>query len=75
MTFATSRGEFAPDTVDVPAVASGVAVVNVAAIDFVELFGLDRLSYGRRLVCRWQRARDGVLVCHWEPDIVPDPQR
>ena len=43
--------------------------------DLVELYGLDRLSPDRRLVCRWSREPDGILTCYWEPDIVPTPPR
>jgi hypothetical protein len=75
MTFSTFWGTWAPDTVDVPAVAPGVAAVNAPAIDLVELFKLDRLPAEHRLVCHWHRERDGRLACSWEPDIVPDPQR
>jgi hypothetical protein len=75
MTFPTFRGQGALDIVDVPAVAPGVVVTNVSTIDLVALFGLDRLPVGRRLVCRWRRASDGRIACHWESDIVPDPQR
>lgn len=44
-------------------------------IDLTGLFGLDRLPRDRRLVCHWARESDGRLASHWEPDIVPIPQR
>jgi hypothetical protein len=75
MTFSTFRGQGALDIIDVPAVAPGIAAVNVSTIDLVMLFGLDRSPVDRRLVCRWHRGNDGRIACHWEPDIVPDPQR
>jgi hypothetical protein len=75
MTFSIFRGQGALDIVDVPAVAPGVAATNVSPVDLVALFGLDRLSADRRLVCRWHRESDGRIACNWEPDIVPDPQR
>jgi hypothetical protein len=75
MTFSTFRGQCALDIVDVPAVAPGIAAVNVSTVDFVALFGLHRLPADRRFVCRWHRAADGRIACLWEPDIVPDPQR
>jgi hypothetical protein len=53
----------------------GTVPFNAAAIDLTALFGLDRLSSKRRLVCHWARDTDGRLSCHWEPDIVPIPQR
>jgi hypothetical protein len=74
MTFSIFQGAFAPDVVDVPAGVQDVGAVTVSTIDLAALFGLDRLP-DRRLVCRWQRDNDGRIACHWEPDIVPDPQR
>jgi hypothetical protein len=73
MTFSTFRGQGALDLIDVQAVAPGVAAIST--IDLVTLFGLDRSPVDRRLVCRWHRGSDGRIACHWEPDIVPDPQR
>ena len=75
MTFSTFRGQSALDIVDAAAEVPGVAIINVSTVDLVALFGVDRLSADRRLVCRWHRASDGRIACHWEPDIVPDPQR
>ena len=75
MTFSTFRGQCALDIVDAPAAAPGAAAINASAIDLIAMFGLDRLSADRRLVCRWHRGIDGRIACHWEPDIVPDPQR
>jgi hypothetical protein len=75
MTFSTFRGHGALDIVDVPAVAPGIAVIDVSTIDLVTLFGLDSSPANHRLVCRWHRGNDGRIACHWEPDIVPDPQR
>jgi hypothetical protein len=76
MTFSFLGGECAPAILDIrPAVEPGIVPPNVATIDLVRLFALDRLPVGRRrLVCRWHRA-DGRLACIWEPDIVPIPQR
>jgi hypothetical protein len=58
-----------------PTAKPGTVPFNAAAIDLTARFGLDRLSSDRRLVCRWVREIDGRLVCIWEPDIVPIPQR
>jgi hypothetical protein len=76
MTFPIFGSEYAPGTIDIrPAVAPDSLKTNAAAIDFVRLFGLDRLSCNRRLVCHWHREVNGRLACLWEPDIVPIPQR
>jgi hypothetical protein len=58
-----------------PAVEPVIVPFNAAAIDLTALFGLDRLSSDRRLVCHWVREADGRLACLWESDIVPIPQR
>jgi len=66
----------APDILDTRStVEPGTTQINAAAIDLVRLFGLECLPYRRRLACRWHRELDGRLACHWEPDIVPIPQR
>ena len=76
MTFPIFGSECAPGFVDSrPSIAPGVLPLNAAAIDLISLFGLDRLSSDRRLVCRWHREIDGRLACSWEPDISPIPQR
>jgi hypothetical protein len=76
MTFPIFRSECAPGILDAsPTSTSGAALSNAAAIDFTALFGLDRRSSKRRLVCHWAREIDGRLACFWEPDIVPIPQR
>jgi len=74
MTFPIFGSECAPDILE-PIVESGTSQTNAAAIDLVRLFGLECLPYRRRLACRWHRELDGRLACHWEPDIVPIPQR
>jgi hypothetical protein len=76
MTFPIFRGEYAPGIFDAgPIVKPSTVAFNAATIDLTARFGLDRLSSHRRLVCRWVREIDGRLVCIWEPDIVPIPQR
>ena len=74
MTFSTFRRAFALEIADAAATAPGVAAA-ASTIDLIALFGLDRRSAEQRLVCRWHRAADGRIACHWEPDIVTDPQR
>jgi hypothetical protein len=75
MTFPIFRSECAPGILDAsPTSKPGAALSNAAAIDLTALFGLDRLSSKRRLVCHWAREIDGRLACFWEPDIVPIPQ-
>ena len=74
MTFSIFGSEFALGVLDRrPAVEQDTP--SNTAIDFVRLFGLDRLSTDQRLVCRWHRGPDGRLISHWEPDIVLIPQR
>jgi hypothetical protein len=76
MTFPIFRGECAPGILDAgPTAKPGTISFNAAAIDVTARFGLDRLSSDRRLVCHWFCEIDGRLVCIWEPDIVPIPQR
>jgi hypothetical protein len=75
MTFPIFGSAFAPDIADCPAVAPGTVSFNATATDLAALFGLDRLPAERQLVCRWTREVDGRIACHWEPDIVPRPQR
>jgi len=76
MTFPIFGSECAPGILDTcPTVEPGTIQINAAAIDLVRRLGLDRLLSDRRLVCRWHREVDGRLACHWEPDIVPIPQR
>jgi hypothetical protein len=59
----------------ITAVLNFVPVIRPEAIPadnarLLRLFGLDRLSEGRRrLVCHWHRTPEGRLVCIWEPDI------
>ena len=55
--------------------APGTVVFSNPTIDLVALFGLDRSSPDRRIICRWYRELDGRIACLWEPDIVPIPQR
>jgi hypothetical protein len=76
MTFLLFGGTYAPDLLDRrPAVKPDAVPFNAAAIDLVRLFGLDRLSSNRRLVCRWHRETHGRLAAIWEPDIPLLPQR
>jgi hypothetical protein len=76
MTFLLLGGAYAPDLLDRrPAVERDTARVNAAATDLVRLFGLDRRSSNRRLVCCWHRDADGRLAATWEPDILVLPQR
>jgi hypothetical protein len=76
MTFPIFGSECAPDILDTrPTVEPGTVQINATAIDLVRRFGLDRLPFGRRLVCRWHREVDGRLACLWESDTVPIPQR
>ena len=76
MTFPIIRSECAPGiSHGGPTFKPGTVRFDAAAIDRTALFGLDRLSSNRRLVCHWAREIDGRLACHWEPDIVPIPQR
>ena len=76
MTFPIIRSECAPATSHAgPTSQPGTVPFNAAAIDLTTIFGLDRLSSDRRLICHWARKIDGRLACHWEPDIVPIPQR
>jgi len=76
MTFPIFGSECAPGILDSrPTVEPGTVPFNAAAIDLTALFEFDRLSFDRRLVCRWAREIDGLLACHWEPDIVLIPQR
>jgi hypothetical protein len=76
MTFPIFGGECAPGILDAgPTAKPGTVPLNAAAIDLTARFGLDRPPSDRRLVCRWVREIDGRLACHWEPDIVPIPQR
>jgi hypothetical protein len=75
MTFPIIWSECAPGISHGPTFKPGAYPINAAAIDRTARFGLDRLSSDRRLVCHWFREIDGRLVCIWEPDIVPIPQR
>jgi hypothetical protein len=76
MIFPIVGSERAPDIFDAaPTVEPGTVSPNAAAIHLTVLFGLDRLSWERRLVCHWRRQPNGRLACQWEPDIVPIPQR
>jgi hypothetical protein len=74
MTFPIFGSECALDNVSAgPTAAPGAVPFNAATIDLTALFGLDRLSSDRRLICHWTREINGRLACHWEPDIVPIP--
>jgi hypothetical protein len=76
MTFPIFESACALDNVYAgPTIEPGAVPFTAAVLDLTALFGLDRLSSDRRLVCQWARAIDGRLACHWEPDIVPIPQR
>jgi hypothetical protein len=75
MTFPIIGSECAGISHAGPTSQPGTVPFNAAAIDLTILFGLDRLSSDRRLICHWARKIDGRLACHWEPDIVPIPQR
>jgi hypothetical protein len=58
-----------------PGLLPGTDLRDRAMSDFVRLFALDRLPAGRRLVCHWRRAADGLLAAIWEPEVGPVPQR
>jgi hypothetical protein len=76
MTFPIFGIEGAPGIViNGPRATPGAVPFDAATSDLAQLFGLDRLSLDRTLVCRWVRDIDGRLACFWEPDIVPIPPR
>ena len=74
MTFLTSGSESALAIRDTRPTVPG-EVPSATSIDLLRLFGLNRPSSGRRIVCHWHRTPDGGLARFWEPDIVPIPPR
>ena len=66
MTFPIFGSECAPGVLENRQIVEpGAIQINAVAIDLVRPFWLDRLPFGRRLVCRWHREVDGRLACLW----------